>query len=127
MFFIAWFVTYNRAYLAGDDVNTFQGSGYGVPLFLPKPEPGWIPNRVVDLYGRNLLGHLFDLIYFPAKSLFGADFFFVFKIFNATLFAIFLCFVYRYLMRQIVIQEGWLRGEQQKRDGDVLSSLLSRL
>ena len=123
IFFVSWFVTYNKAYLAGDDVNTFQASGYGVSIFLPKPAPGWTPNRVVDLYGRDLLRHVFDLVYFPAKSLFGADFFFVFKIFNATLFAIFLCVVYRYLVDQIFVQEGALRGERQKRDVGILSSL----
>lgn len=123
VFFVSWFVTYNKAYLAGDDINTFKGSGYGVSIFLPRLKPDWIPNRVVDMYGRNLLVHIFDLIYFPAKSLFGADFFFVFKIFNATLFAIFLCFVCRYLMGQVFAQGRSLREGAQKHEGDVLPSL----
>ncbi|HTJ90206.1 MAG TPA: hypothetical protein VL356_08530 [Acidocella sp.] len=124
IFFVSWFVTYNKAYLTGDDVNTFWGgSYYGASLFFPRLRPDWIPNRVVDMYGRNLLARMFDLVYFPAKSLFGADFFFVFKIFNATIFAIFLCFVYRYLVDQIFTQELSLGVGTQKRGGGVLSSV----
>ncbi len=123
VFFISWLVTYSKAYLAGADISAFQEKSYGVSMFMPKPTAGWIPNRVVDLYGRNLLGHLFDLIYFPAKSLFGADFFFVFKLFNATLFAIFLCVVYRYLVDQIFPLENLFRSKQQKRDEGILPSL----
>lgn len=122
VFIVSWLVTYNRAYLTGDDINTFKGTGYGVPLFLPRLKPDWIPNRVVDMYGRNLLVHVFDTIYFPAKSLFGADFFFVFKLFNATLFAIFLCFVYRYMADLVFVRERSSR-EGQKRDGDILPNL----
>jgi hypothetical protein len=70
-----------------------------------------------------LLVHVFDVIYFSAKLLFGAHFFFAYKIFNATLSAIFLCFVYRYFVDLILVQEPSLRGGQQKRDGGVLPSL----
>jgi hypothetical protein len=122
VFLVAWFVTYNKAYLMGDDVDTFNGNRW-LPMFLPRLQPEWIPNRVVDLYGRSLLVHVFDVIYFSAKSLFGADFFFVYKIFNATLFAIFLCFVYRYFVELVLIQELSLREGQLKLDGGVLPSL----
>lgn len=122
IFLVAWFVTYNRAYLSGDDINSFKDSNYGVPLFLPQFSHSWIPNRVMDMYGRNLLLHIFDMIYFPAKSLFGTDFFFAFKLFNATIFAIFLCFVYGYLVDQIIIQELFLEG-RRRRDNGVLVSL----
>jgi hypothetical protein len=122
--FVSWFVTYNKAYLSGDDVNTFRGSSYyGASIFFPRLKSDWIPNRVVDMYGRNLLAHTFDLIYFPLKSLFGADFFFVFKIFNATIFAVFLCVVYRYLVDQIFINELSLGKGEKKRAGDVLPSV----
>jgi len=123
IFVLSWLVTYNRAYLTGDDVNTFKGTGYGATLFLPRLKPDWIPNRVVDMYGRNLLVHVFDTIYFPAKSMFGADFFFVFKLFNATLFAVFLCLVYRYMADLVFFRERSLR-EGQKRDGGILPNLL---
>jgi MFS family permease len=124
IFFVSWFVTYNKAYLTGDDVSTFKGSSYfRAFIFFPKLKHGWIPNRVVDMYGRNFLARVFDLIYFPAKSLFGVNFFFVFKIFNATVFAIFLCFVYRYLVDQIFTQELSLGEGTQKRGEDVLSSI----
>ncbi|WP_298281952.1 hypothetical protein [Acidocella sp.] len=100
LFCIAWLSTFNKAVVNGDDINHMQGH-YGNELLLPHFSSDWIPNRVVDLYGRNLLAHMFDLVFFPAHILFGADFFFVFKIFNATLFATFLCIVHRYLYLRI--------------------------
>ncbi|GLQ88969.1 hypothetical protein [Dyella flagellata] len=77
VFFVSWCVTYSRVYVNGDDVVHMQGS-YGKSIFLPSFKPDWIPNRVFDMYGRNLLVHLFDMIYFPVKSLFGVDFFLFF-------------------------------------------------
>jgi hypothetical protein len=71
---------------------------------------------VVDLYGRNLLGRVFDTIFFPAHLLFGVDFFYFFKLFSATLFAVFLCIVHRYLMARIAASGG--------RRGGVMVSLL---
>jgi hypothetical protein len=99
VFLVAWLVTYDKAVVCGDDIYHFQDR-YGSSVFLPNFAPGWIPNRVVDLYGRNLLAHLFDLVFFPLHSLFGADFFYVFKLFNATLFAAFLCVVHWGLLRR---------------------------
>jgi len=86
--------------MKGDDVLHFQGS-YGKNIFLPAFKAAWIPNRVFDTYGRNLLAHLFDLIFFPLKSLFQMDFFHFYKIFNATLFVAFQLLIYHYLMSQI--------------------------
>lgn len=99
VFVVAWLATYNKAVVCGDDVYHFQDR-YGSAVFLPNFSRSWIPNRVVDLYGRNLLAHLFDLVFFPLHSLFGADFFYVFKVFNATLFAAFLCVVHAVLLRR---------------------------
>lgn len=97
---VSWCSTYNSAYMSGDDVVHFQG-GYGKKIFLPTFKTDWIPNRVLDTYGRNLFTHVFDLIFFPLKSLFQMDFFHFYKIFNATLFSAFLLLIHRYVMRQV--------------------------
>jgi hypothetical protein len=94
---VAWLVTYTKAVVRGDDVYHLC-MPYGSAIFLPNLAPGWIPNRVLDLYGRNLLGRVFDMLFFPAHELFGTDFFQAYKIFNATFFAAFLWVVHRYVM-----------------------------
>lgn len=96
---IAWLTVYNKSYVNGDDVVHLQSS-YGAKFFLPRIGTGWIPNRVVDLYGRNLLQHILDVLYFPLHSIWGFDFFHLFKFFNATIFVIFFSVVYRYITKQ---------------------------
>jgi hypothetical protein len=97
---LAWLVTYTKAVMRGDDVNHFSVP-YGIDMFLPRFAPGWIPNRVVDLYGRNLLVRFFDVTYFAAHDLSGVDFFHWYKIFSATLFAVLLCLAHRYVLAQL--------------------------
>jgi len=118
LFVLAWLVTFNKAVVNGDDINHLQGH-YGNAIFLPQFGPGWIPNRVVDLYGRNLLGRVFDTLFFPAHALLGVDFFYFYKLFNATVFALFLCVVQKYLMTRIAAASG--------RQADLLTGLLVAL
>jgi len=104
---IAWLVTYNKAVMCGDDVDHLYAP-WGNQIFLPNFIRSWIPNRVVDLYGRNLLGRVFDVTFFPAHALTGVDFFHFYKIFNATLFTVFLLVVHRYVMAQLRQHPGLL-------------------
>jgi len=104
---IAWLGTYNAAVIRGDDVNHLSAP-LGNLIFLPNFAPGWIPNRLVDLYGRNLLSRVFDVTFFPAHALTGVDFFHWYKIFNATLFTVFLLVVHRGVMARIGGQPGAL-------------------
>jgi len=98
VFVSVWLRTFNQAYVNGDDV-VHLGQKYGIPAFLPHFSNGWIPNRAMDSYGRNLLGRVFDAMFFPLKDIFGIDFFHFYKFFCATLFAIFVFCVYRYIIR----------------------------
>jgi hypothetical protein len=97
---LAWLLTYTKAVMRGDDVNHFSVP-FGNQIFLPNLAPGWIPNRVVDLYGRNLLVRFFDVTFFAAHDLAGVDFFHWYKIFSATLFAVLLCLAHRYVLAQL--------------------------
>jgi hypothetical protein len=102
---VAWLVTYTKAVVRGDDVNHLCVP-YGNAIFLPNLAPGWIPNRVLDLYGRNLLGRVFDLVFFPVHELLGVSFFQAYKLFNATLFAAFLWAVHRYVVGRLGPRPG---------------------
>ncbi len=107
LFLIAWMTTYNTAVMCGDDVNHFHAA-YGNNMYLPNFSWDWIPNRVFDLYFRNLAGELFDALYFPAHSLIGVDFFVFYKFFSATMFALFVCGVYGFLRAALPVGEGGL-------------------
>jgi len=105
LFLIAWATTYNAAVMCGDDVNHFHAA-YGNNMYLPNFSWDWIPNRVFDLYFRNLAAALFDVFYFAAHSLFGIGFFTYYKFFSATIFAVFICGVYGYLRAALRISGG---------------------
>jgi hypothetical protein len=104
---IAWATTYNAAVMCGDDVTHFHGA-YGNDMYWPDFSSTWIPNRVFDLYSRNLTAELFDTLYFPAHSLTGVGFFVFYKIFSATMFAVFICGVYRYLRAHLTVDGAGL-------------------
>ncbi len=104
---VAWLGTYAKAVVCGDDVDHLSAP-YGSAIFLPNFAPGWIPNRVLDLYGRNLLARVFDLLFFPAHDLTGMDFLTAYKVFNATLFAAFLWLVHRCIMARLGPRPGAL-------------------
>lgn len=53
---VSWLITYNAAYVNGDDVYHLQGE-YGNSIYFPDLGSDWIPNRVFDLYGRSLIVH----------------------------------------------------------------------
>jgi len=107
---VSWLGTYNDSVINGDDINHIMGrsaKGYASEIFMPQIGPAWIPSRVVDNYGRSLLYQVFDMIHFPLKSLFGADVFYVFKVFNATFFTIFLYIVYQYILSRVSLRTDW--------------------
>lgn len=97
VFVSVWLRTFNQAYVNGDDV-VHLGQKYGASTFFPRFSVGWIPNRTMDLYGRNLLGRVFDELFFPVKEIFKIDFFHFYKFFCATLFSVFVWCVYRYIV-----------------------------
>jgi hypothetical protein len=101
LFAAVWLATFNAAYVNGDDVMNFQAS-YGRSYYFPRPlKRDWIPNRLFDTYGRELLRSVFNLLFFPIRQIFSLSFFWFYKIFSATLFAGFVAGVYWYVMRQI--------------------------
>ena len=66
LFVFVWLITFNAAYVNGDDVVHMVGK-YGNGVFLVNPNDHGIPNRLFDSYFRGLSTALFDAIYFPLK------------------------------------------------------------
>lgn len=96
---ISWISVFNSAYPLGDDA-------FGIATLSPTDsllanlENGWIPNRLLDLYGRSLSNQLFDFFHSFLSTAFNhrVDFFYSFKIYNATLYSIFITIALNYLI-----------------------------
>jgi hypothetical protein len=100
LFMIVWVSTFNSAYVNGDDVGYMSGL-QTKKILLFQLHKAWIPNRVLSSYSLTLSTAIFDFFYYPAKYAFKADFYVAYKIFAATLFALFLLWVYSYIVKNV--------------------------
>lgn len=100
-FVVAWLLTFNGAYVNGDDVLPLAKAELH-NAFVPNFKPEWVPNRMLDAYGRDVLAAGFDLLYFSLRTVVPVDFFLLFKAYVATLHAAFLTILLRYVHRGVV-------------------------
>jgi hypothetical protein len=103
LFTVVWFATFGAAFVNGDDVVYISNYWELSDVFLPEFRESWLPNRVIDSYGRSLVTVSFDFFYFPIKAIFDTDFFLAYKYFSATLFAGFISIVYSYITKSACI------------------------
>lgn len=103
---ISWISVFNVAYPLGDDAFGIATLSPTDSL-LPNLENGWIPNRLLDLYGRSLSNQLFDFFHSFLNTVFNhqVDFFYSFKIYNATLYSIFITFTLNYLITALQLSD----------------------
>jgi hypothetical protein len=104
LFMIIWVSTFNAAYVNGDDVVYMSGLQTR-QILLFQLHKAWIPNRVLSSYSLTLSTAIFDFFYYPAKYAFNIDFYVAYKIFAATLFALFLLWVYSYIVKNVNFPE----------------------
>lgn len=98
LFAVAWLLTFNAAYLNGDDVLPLAKAELR-NAFVPNFKTSWVPNRLVDSYGRDLLAAGFDLWFFALRTVVPVDFFLLYKAYSATAYAAFLTMVVCYMRR----------------------------
>jgi len=91
-FVVAWLLTFNAAYVNGDDILPLAKLEFR-NAFAPNFKREWVPNRMLDAYGRDLLAAGFDLWFFSLRTVVPVDFFLLFKAYAATLHAAFLTIV----------------------------------
>jgi hypothetical protein len=99
-FIISWISVFEVAYMNGDDVVHFAQQNYR-DIFFPKLYASWVPNRVIDFYGRTILTSFFNFLYSAANTSGHISFFDAYKIFSATLFSIFTAHIFWYFVRAI--------------------------
>lgn len=99
-FIISWISVFEVAYMNGDDVVHFAQQNYR-DIFFPELHVSWVPNRVIDFYGRTILTSFFNFLYFAANTSGHISFFNAYKIFSATLFSIFTTHIFWYFVRAI--------------------------
>lgn len=98
LFTFVWLITFNAAYVNGDDVVHMVGK-YGNGVFLINPNDHGIPNRLFDSYFRGLSTAVFDAMYFPLKLIFEANFFYFYKFYTATVFAGFIAYASSFFIK----------------------------
>lgn len=99
IFTFVWLITFNAAYVNGDDVVYMVGK-YGNGIFLVNPNDYGIPNRLFDSYFRGLSTALFDSMYFPVKLIYDVNFFYFYKFYTATVFASFITYVSSFFIKE---------------------------
>lgn len=97
-FLVSWLLTFNGAHVNGDDVLSLAKLEFR-NAFVPNFKRDWVPNRMLDGYGRDLLSAGFDLWFFSVRSVVPVDFFVLFKVYVATVHAAFLTTVLCYIRR----------------------------
>ncbi|WP_156392897.1 hypothetical protein [Rhizobium sp. Root1220] len=70
---------------------------------LPKFSGGWTPNRVLDNYGRSIFASTFNFLFFAANGVSKVSFFSFYKLFSASVFALFSTGVLAYFLRSLPV------------------------
>lgn len=98
-FVLIWLATYSVAVMNGDDVVHYASSLQS--SMLPKFSGGWTPNRVVDNYGRSIFASTFNFLFFATNGVAKVSFFSFYKLFSASVFALFSTGVLAYFLRSL--------------------------
>jgi hypothetical protein len=88
VFVITWLLVVRGVTPNGDDIAHIAGQ-IRFDRYVPVLGSHWIPNRVLDMYGRTLLTQVFELLYWPAHRLSGCSFFSFYQVFSAMIHAAF--------------------------------------
>lgn len=97
-FVLTWFVVVGGVYPNGDDIAHLSGQIH-IEQFVPMLAPHWIPNRIVDMYGRTLLTKAVEWWYGILHPWTGMDFLRVYQLLSASVMATFTAAVFAYIDR----------------------------
>ena len=87
--------TFLTIHINGDDIDHMSGNYNYVYRYKPILAESWIPNRVMDPFGRTVFAKFFDLFYAFSNKVLKLDFFVSYKVFASIVSSVFFFFIFK--------------------------------